>query len=183
MASAMESEIHAKPKHGGRVNSLVLIGTSHEYQMRSNAAASEFEALIDEVCTRFQVRAIAEEMSLEALAQKNASVTVCKGVADDRDLCHRYCDVNSEQRAALGVRSENDIKAKGWLAGWDAETIEREIRKSHAIREHYWLAQLREMNCWPMLFVCGANHVAPFQALLKVGGISTHIRAHDWAPG
>ena len=171
----------SKPKHGSGAKSVVLIGTSQKYQILSNAAAPEFQALIEEVCVRFHIRAIAEEFSSEGLAQKDAAWTVCKEVADALHLRHRYCDPNNEQRAALGVRGENDIRARGFLANWDPETIEQEVRKSHAIRERYWLERLLEVNCWPALFVCGTNHVVPFQTLLRINGISSHIRVHDWA--
>jgi hypothetical protein len=164
------------------MKSVVLIGTSHKYQVPSCAAASKFQAFVEKVGARFHVRAIAEEMSLEALAQKSAARTVCNEVADAQNLGHRYCDPNNAQRAALGVRDELDIRAQGFLANWSQEAIEIEIRESHIIRESYWLEQLLELDHWPALFVCGADHVTSFQALLKINGVSADIGARDWAP-
>lgn len=88
---------------GRKMRTVILIGTSHKYQLPGGPTADEFRAFIERVCAEFHVRAIAEEASLEALAQKHASQSACEKIANDLGISHRYCDPNNEQRTALGI--------------------------------------------------------------------------------
>jgi len=65
-----------------RMRRLVLVGTSHKYQLPENHAANEFRAFIEQVCITRQARCITEEMSQEALAQKRVSQSVCGQIAN-----------------------------------------------------------------------------------------------------
>lgn len=164
------------------MRSVILIGTSHRYQCPGVPAADEFRDFIERVCAEFHVRAIAEEASLEALAQQHVSQSACEQIANALGIAHRYCDPNSEQRAALGITTDQDIKLAGFFNDLDEEKIEHEIGAAHAIRERYWMEQLFSLDCWPTLFVCGANHIKQFRKLLKENGLSVVIAARDWAP-
>jgi len=165
------------------MRSVILIGTGHKHQWPGVPTADEFRAFIEHVCAEFHVRAIAEEMSAEALAQKHISQSACEKIAKALGISHRYCDPNNKRRTALGIKGEQEIRYAGFQNDWDKEELEREIRASHSIREHYWMEQLLDLDCWPTLFVCGANHVEPFQELLVANGLSVHVVARDWAPG
>jgi hypothetical protein len=95
---------------------------------------------------------------------------------------HRYCDLDQAQRNNAGVRDVNATKIDGIRNGWSAEKTEEEIRKSQSIRERHWKGELLRLNKWPVLFVCGADHVLPFQQLLQENGLSAEVAFHDWAP-
>ena len=147
------------------MRSVVLIGTSHKYQLPEHPAADAFRAFINQLYTTKTFRAIAEEMTLEELANRHVAQSMCAAIANELDICHRYCDPDNQQRSALGVRHKNVIKADGWLYEWSQKKIEQEIRTSHSIREQYWLEKLLDLDRWPVLFVCGACHVESFPAL------------------
>jgi hypothetical protein len=166
-----------------RMKSVVLIGTSHKYQLPGNPAEQEFRNLLEQTCKAHEVRAIAEEMSVEALAQKGASQSLCEQIANAKSIAHRYCDPNNEQRQALGIGQEYDIsniKYKAFFNDWDSDRLEQEIRATHAIRERHWLNQLLDLNCWPVLFVCGANHIKSFCNELEANGLHADVVARDW---
>lgn len=166
----------------GPLRRVVLIGSSHKYQVPERPGAQHFRALVEATVSRWRVRATAEEMSLEALGQNNTDRSVCEKIAGELGLPHRYCDLNNAERAAKGVRDELDIRAEGFLQSWTQERIEKEVRASHSIRERHWLQKLLDLDRWPVLFICGAYHVAPFRALLASNGFSAEVAEQDWSP-
>jgi len=119
-------------------------------------------------------------MSLEALGQKGASASVCEGIAKEAGLEHRYCDPTNAQRVAIGIKGKQDIELEGFFNNWNRRKIVREISSSHLLREKFWLDELKTMNVWPVLFVCGADHVDRFAALLTDNGLQIDIIVHDW---
>jgi hypothetical protein len=62
------------------------------------------------------------------------------------------------------------------------DRIEQAVRASHATRERYWLDEILSLDVWPLLFVCGANHVHPFRTSLQAEGIDFDVAADDWSP-
>jgi hypothetical protein len=162
------------------MKSVVLVGTSHKYQLPGNPAEHEFRNLLEQICEVFEVRAIAEEMSVEALAQKRASQSLCEQIASAKGIHYRSCDPNNEQRQALHIRQEQDIRLEAFFNDWDNDRLDREIRAAHAIRERHWLDQLLDLNCWPALFVCGANHIKSFYGALDANGLHADVVAWDW---
>jgi hypothetical protein len=161
---------------------IVLIGTSHKYQTcGDNADAIEqFRQLLISLCFEHGATAIAEEMNQAALAERGASESIACVVATDLKLNHQLSDPLPELRGQLGIRGENDIRSCGFINDWSQEQIENEVRKSHEIREQYWLNQLQILNSWPLLFVCGANHTEPFSALLRSNGFKVIVPFADW---
>ena len=160
--------------------SVVLIGTSHRYQMPENPAAGAFRTYIGHLHETTPFRAIAEEMSPEELANRRSALSICAEFANEVGIHHRYCDPNNEQRRGLRVRHQNIIKADGWLYSWSQERIQQEIQTSHSIRERYWLDRLFELDRWPVLFVCGACHIESFRLLAEGHALSVGIAAYDW---
>ncbi len=165
------------------VRRVMIVGMGHSYQIPpAGPAASEFRAFLGEICNTHRVRAIAEEMSQEAFANWDVTSSLCHELAIATGLLHRYCDLDEAQRSAAGVRHVNWIKMDGFINNWSAEKIEQESRTSHSIRERHWMTELLNLNHWPVLFICGAEHVLPFQQLLQENGLSVEVAVHDWAP-
>ena len=162
---------------------VMLIGTSHKYQLRGTPAADAFRTFIEQVCATKPFRAIAEDMSLEGLTNRQASRSVCEEIAIELGLCHRYCDPDNQQRSTLGIRQKNIIKIEGWLSGRSEENIRQEISTSHSIREQCWLDKLLDLERWPVLFVCGACHIESFGRLAEANGLSVDVAAVDWEAG
>jgi hypothetical protein len=135
-----------------QTRTIALIGTSHKYQRPGHPAEGEFRSLINQVCASLKVRAIAEEMSAEALEQKKTSQSLCEEIAKATGSSHLYCDPNNAQRKALNIRGKQDIEWEGFCCDWSPERVEEEVAASHTIRERYWLTQLLQLDSWPVLF-------------------------------
>ena len=162
---------------------VVIVGTSHSYQIPpTSPAANAFRAFLGEICDTHLVGAIAEEMSEGALANWHVTSSLCQELAIATAVSHRYCDLDVAQRTAAGVRHEHFIKHYGFINDWSPEKIEKEIRASHSIRERHWMTELLDLNKWPVLFICGAEHVLPFQQLLQENELSAEVAALDWTP-
>jgi hypothetical protein len=169
----------------GTVKGVWVIGTSHDYQVlrrgEDQPGVGQFRALLTAIATGRPVRAVAEEMSLEGLTVRKADDSVCREVA--RVLIpHRLCDPCIQERKALGIAEDDDIRMRGFFAGRDQREIEEDVRASYALRERRWLAHLIELDVWPLLFVCGANHAQSFNELLRAEGIDAHILFANWSP-
>lgn len=158
---------------------VIVVGTSHTIQI----ADPELKPFLESLCREFNVGAVAEEMNEEALAEKNCAASIPMQVANALQMPHRFCDPNRTERASLEIRQENDIRVEAWLSRstLSEPDIAARITESHAKREGYWLQQLRILNVWPVLFICGADHVASFCELLKQQSIAAHVAAEDWA--
>jgi hypothetical protein len=48
------------------------------------------------------------------------------------------------------------------------------------LRECIWLVRVLEENRWPVLFICGANHVPHLQKLFNSVGKPAEIAANDF---
>jgi len=157
---------------------IIVVGTSHAIQTTD----LELKSFLENLCQEFKVRAIAEEMNEEALAEKVCAASIPMQVASTLQLPHRLCDPNREKRAQLEIHQENDIRIQAWLSQTTLSESEIAVRiaESHAKREQYWLEQLGYLDLWPVLFVCGADHVLSFCQLLKQQGISVYIAAEYW---
>ena len=158
---------------------VIVVGTSHTIQTTDLA----LQPFLENLCQKFNARAVAEEMSEEALAEKDRAASIPMHVAKALQIRHRFCDPDKAQRAKLGIRQENDFRLEAILS--NSALSEPEVAAcladSHARRERYWLDQLRDFNVWPVLFVCGADHVASFSQLLKQQDMAVHVAAEDWA--
>jgi len=165
-----------------KMRNVVLMGTSHKHQLAGNTSEVAFRDFVEHICDVFKVRAIAEEMNLEALVQKHASQSLCERIANAKGVTHRYCDPNNEQRQTLHIRQEQDIRLDAFFNDWDQERVEQEVRVSHAIREHYWLNKLLDLNCWPVLFlVCGADHIEYFRGAFESNDLYADVAAWNWS--
>ena len=158
---------------------VIVVGTSHTIQTTDPA----LQPFLVTLCRKFNARAVAEEMSEEALAEKNRDASIPMHVAKALHIRHRFCDPDKTQRAKLDIRQENDLRIEAFLSNCTLSEpdIAARVADSHAKRERYWLDQLRDLKVWPVLFVCGADHVASFSQLLKQQGMAVHVAAEDWA--
>ena len=156
---------------------VIVVGTSHTIQ----TADLELQPFLDSLCQEFKIQAVAEEMNEEALAENNCVASIPIRVANALQIPHRFCDPSRIERAKLEIRQENDIRISAFPSTLSESEVAAHVAESHAKRERYWLKQLRSLNLWPVLFVCGADHVPSFCRILKAEGIGVHIAAEDWA--
>ena len=160
-----------------------IIGTGHEYQkVRSDVhdpGSEQFRAMVATTAAAKGVRALAEEMSPEAL---RADDSVCRQVAKSLQIAHRYCDPSSGERTALGIVADDDIRWAGFYANRDQQDIENDVQAAWAIRENRWLEHLLDLGAWPVLFVCGADHAESFRDGLRAHGIEANLLISKWVP-
>jgi hypothetical protein len=158
-----------------------IIGTRHTCQIPGNDHETLFKNLIESSCDKYHFRGIGEEMNLEALKQyPNVKMTICQIIAERLNILHRYCDPDPAQRKSLGITSEQEVSLDGFFNDRSPQQIEARRSAEVGIRESYWLDQLLDMNTWPVLFVCGANHVETFPQILDDQKIAYEIIFRDW---
>lgn len=156
---------------------IIVVGTSHSIQRTS----LELRGFLENACRQFDVNAIAEEMSEEALSQHGCAESVPMQVARALDIRHRLCDPSNAERAKLGIRQEADIRAPALGSTLSDPEVAVLLADSNTRRERYWLEQLRVLNVSPLLFVCGPDHVVSFVQLLKREDIAVRVAAENWA--
>ena len=69
---------------------IIVVGTSHTIQI----ADPELKPFLENLCREFNVRAVAEEMNEEALAEKDCSASIPMQIASALQMPHRFCDPN-----------------------------------------------------------------------------------------
>lgn len=163
-----------------------ILGTSHRYQFRdSGIRISEhqrFDKMIRQYVKDLDICGIAEECNHEALANLGIQKSSVEDIAAKLSLPHHYCDPDMKTRNSLGIYQENRIRALAHLHDEELseEVIQRRTRESLIRREHYWANELKALNIWPVLFVCGANHAQSFATVLDIHGLIGVIKEQDW---
>lgn len=163
---------------------IVLIGTSHNYQARSKkvpqGSYDQFESVLLATCAKYAIAAIAEEFNEDALKQRGVSSSVISELCAREGLKHQFSDPGETERAELGVEDCQSLEAVGWLNREPAPITESKVRASHEKRERFWLTKIESLDVWPLLFVCGADHVDYFLALLQRSGHNVTVEFSDW---
>jgi len=168
---------------------VVLFGTDHKFQLPLCGKDTEqtFYSTIYELSNSYGVRTIAEEMSLDALNEKGATYSIAQQLCNDKDLRHEFVDPTNKEIKELGIFQDNDIRLEGILNNWtpehiDAEILVRGADASDSIRENFWLSKIKEIDTWPLLFICGADHFNSFADLLRENGVNVVESCKDWEP-
>jgi len=175
-------------------HAVYIIGTLHSYQFGAGSNLGNisctienelsFQSTISEVCKRYCIAAIAEEMSITALQEQSVAISVPKKVADILGIGkhHIYCDPTREQQEHLGIRDENTVKAYGMLTGKSESEISKDQIIERLKREPIWREKLLESNSWPVLFICGYWHVPTFSEEMRKAGCSIKVLYENWSP-
>lgn len=161
---------------------IYLIGTYHELQHtgkpRSNPDAvnsddveqgrQEFKSYLRDKVQQLSPILIAEEFS-EQVLEVLVAESIVKCVADELEIEHKFCDLNTNERRDLGLPE----------FGTDHQT-EEEKAKTNACKEKHWADRISEYSGSPILFVCGADHIGSFGSLLKSRGEDVEIIERNW---
>lgn len=165
---------------------VALIGTSHKYQCPGGGAndmsLAQFDGFLSQTCLKVGAKAVAEEMSKAALEERGTRASIAQRVCARLRLLHQLSDPPPDVRRQLSIEGVSDLKLKGFMNDWPQERVESEVRQSHDKRELHWISQLLTLNAWPVVFVCGADHVEPFVAKLLAHGLLVEIVCGDWEP-
>lgn len=168
-----------------------LIGTHHTYQYGvgstyakacSRSEEAGFRALIARAAKRYAVCGLAEELNEDGLLEHGVTESVVQQEAARLGLPHCFCEPSYVERAALGVLQWNDLRLLAWSNRWSTDELERRNQIEFRKRETVWCERLQTLNTWPVLFVCGADHVESFSALLVEHGLSVEVLAQCWEP-
>ena len=169
---------------------LYLVGTDHVFQFGAGAVyggstcshenEQAFFTALNGACTAHRIRAIAEELNDQALAEMGMTTSVPHKLAMSLGLTHIYCDPDREERGGLQIRADNAVIAFGQISGTSQEEIEREILVEWNKRELFWCKRVENLSLWPVLFICGASHIPTFSYLLKMRGLPHEVVFADW---
>ncbi len=163
-----------------------IIGTSHHYQMLrhgvTDVGSERFRRVLTALSSENDLRAIGEEMSPEGLRKAGAHDSVCRQVAEALDIRHRYCDPSCEERRALGIAKGDPVLESRLWADCEEREFAPEVRNSYDRRRRRWLEHLLEMDAWPLLFVCGANHAKAFREVCLATAMDAHVLFSNWSP-
>lgn len=164
------------------MGALFVLGTSHRIQLDEQGCGPEFEAHLTEICNRHSIRLIGEEMSREVLAIDNTPASVAERVARRLAIGHAYCDPVRARRRALGTTSVQEIRGDVVRRRGTLDDLKTALDRHFAIVENEWLAAVTAVNIWPVLFICGANHVLSFSARVREAGHQVVVTDSDWGP-
>jgi hypothetical protein len=163
---------------------VILVGTSHTIQ-RGNSKAQEFESYIKELCSSYNVNAIAEEID-------NKDNYICFDICKDLNIKYKIIEPTEEEKQKLGILTLDEIDkymhhkylesedpvTKPILEIWpknpSKENLPEDIyneyesasQNTYRQREEEWLNRIVILNTWPVLVICGADHYEPFKKLL-----------------
>jgi len=155
-----------------------LVGTRHSYmgqgrdpmyRQKTSAELDKFKAYLKYLVTHLDLQAIAEEMSVEGLRTHprrdlppDASIAF-QVAREMNNIPHCYCDPDTPRRQVLGIS----------VGGKDTA---EDTRK----READWMRCVDELDTFPCLFVCGADHVQSFRSVLERSKYRVEVLADDW---
>ena len=165
--------------------SIFIFGTSHPLQCGtdkySEDAVNNYRSYIREICSTEGINIIVEEMSREGLTHYEAESTIASSVAEELQIEHLCVDLESQEREKLKV-SDGDLAiiAINLSRTGSAGAIRDDLthRLSSPIRERYWIASILSKNVWPVLFICGSDHVVSVASI--IGGIIERVVIHEY---
>lgn len=166
---------------------IALIGTSHKYQKEDKDCSKQdvqaFKDFLEKACRVYNIRTVAEEMSEQALEEAHRNNSIPQQAAKALSLKHLFCDPDGERRALLGIEYETAI-VEVFFDRVSCDEAKRRKCESRTKRELYWLERLQTVpeSEWPVLFICGADHVKSFKGILEDNGFSVETIADDWSP-
>jgi hypothetical protein len=150
---------------GGR--KIHIIGTAHTLQKRAvgagspSAAEAALAKVICQSALACGAKLVAEEMSIEGLGDGASSIA--QEAATSIGVPHLFCDPTYAERTDLAL-------------------LERSADCGDARRESEWLQRIAGRDAFPLLMICGANHVDPFTRMCSEAGYEVIVIEPDWAP-
>lgn len=124
---------------------IYLVGVNHSVQIEhknSNLSViSAFEIFLRETCSRYKIKCITEEMSVEALEKWDATRCVCKAISDELSINHLFCNPEPDEQKSMGVQSEEEvIKELGYgpvLTNSQLGKVDEVLKSQWPLREKF----------------------------------------------
>lgn len=165
---------------------VILLGTKHPLQ--EGKLTSDFSVHIKELCKTHSIKAIAEEM--------NENISIANMLSKKEVLSYKNIEANPEERKTLGIEDRIDIifrmLCKYDINDWDTQfnnntlppealsEYNADMQETNRQREDEWLKRIKELDTYPVLVICGANHHAPFSKLLSESGFEVTEEDERW---
>jgi len=168
--------------------SLYLFGTSHKYQCGgrdcSRDQADAFATQVREICIKYNIKRITEEMTLDGRKRYEVSETIAKGIASDLMIHHHEVDLSECERNALSIVDSAVLKARLVFRSRDGgEKLRIKFDKlTDQVRERVWVARIMNSNSWPVLFILGADHISTFSKVWRSLGGNVEVLWQDYTP-
>ena len=148
----------------------VVFGISHNLQRGfpfcSEEALSRFQRRLDILYGRYGFKCVIEEFNTDALNEAKIAETSVQLFAKRIGVEHSFCDPTAKERDELGIQSENSAKINFEFSMNPTTTLEKIIFDANDKREKYWLEVVERQAKFPLLFVCGENHINSFEKKL-----------------
>ncbi|QTN29107.1 hypothetical protein HZ993_04485 [Rhodoferax sp. AJA081-3] len=107
-------------------------------------------------------------------------VSVLQSLAEDLGLPHQFCEADKAERATMGVHGKNWILASAEMNDQSEVEVQAALDEEFRRRETIWLQRIDVLNVWPILFVCGTEHVSSFSARLASNSVSVKLLETEW---
>lgn len=170
------------------MNKAVLLGTSHPVQKGNNQKCN-FMSHIEQLCSTYHVRAIAEEID-------NNTSSIAADVSSNLGIAYKIIEPTPIELQELGIEEihciEYELMSRYELKIWpdnpNVENLVSDVYKeyherlqaTYRQRESEWLKRINEINTWPVLIICGADHYDPFCELLISSDIDVEKAEKKW---
>nr|VFJ54297.1 MAG: hypothetical protein BECKFW1821A_GA0114235_10472 [Candidatus Kentron sp. FW] len=139
---------------------IYLIGVHHSIQHDGGdlgnipglaALREQFRYYLMKTLEELGVSVLAEELNEDALAIFNTPESLARSIAGKSGVSHVFCEPSWEMRKSLGFTGKLQ-------------------RKHHVIRELFWYNKIVDYKGERIIFICGANHIPSFTALIRKKG-------------
>jgi len=169
---------------------IIIVGTSHALQCgkekhHTKEQIEDFKLFVRNLIEKENIKCIAEEMNDTGLSEYEVKNTIPFKIADELSILHRYIDLKEEQLVDLCIcRDQIDMYADIIIN----RSIFQELRDLltdkllHPIRERFWLARILNINKWPTLLICGADHGDNMRDLINSIGYGPVLSWHRKCP-
>jgi hypothetical protein len=126
---------------------------------------------------------IAEEDSEDTLRRRQ-SVSIAKGIADEKGVEHRFCDPTIDERREMAYQEGAQLELRFFMSDFDLSADEN-FCKAHAIeigryfpmRERFWMNRLNGIRDVDAIFICGDLHIEAesFRKILEAENVPYRI--------
>jgi hypothetical protein len=158
-----------------------LIGAAHRAHLINEGespteAQLEFTRCLTSAIDQWHPSLVGEEAAAQTL-RRNFQQSLTKRVSDAKQVEHRFCDPDDDEREAMGYKDRMTIGlelSREWGLSpmdLDAKAGAIEIACFFPVREKFWLNRLNGFYEKDVVFVCGDFHIDGFAKLLANSGI------------
>ncbi len=177
---------------------IYILGTSHDYQCGgeklgrskhedkfcSRLEVTTFRNELRTICKSNNILRIAEEMTAHGRARRSVKKTIGAKVARELEIEHHEVDLSPKERKSISLTDAPLINVIHVFNPADCGSRFRDSMEQlfADVRERVWAARIIEKPQWPVLFICGADHVDSFSKIITLLGFDQEILHRDYKP-